>query len=87
MLRGSATLLAIAYDRDGKALNSVSNTLNINVPSSEYPRFMKSGIQYRGQLDIPAQAAWLRAGIFDPSSGRVGSLEVPFSVTLSHPTR
>jgi hypothetical protein len=29
-------------------------------------------------LDLPAQAAWLRAGIFDPSSGRVGSLEVRF---------
>jgi hypothetical protein len=74
VLHGSTTLLAIAYDRDGKALNSVSKTLNINVPSSEYPQFMKSGIQYREQLDIPAQAAWLRAGIFDPSSGRVGSL-------------
>jgi VWFA-related protein len=87
VLHGSATVLAIAYDRDGKALNSVSNTLNISVPSSEYPRFMKAGIQYREQLDIPAQAAWLRAGIFDPSSGRVGSLEVPFSVSLSHPSR
>ena len=87
VLHGSATLLAIAYDRDGNALNSVSNTLNINMPSAEYPLFMKSGIQYLEQLDIPTQAAWLRAGIFDPSSGRVGSLEVPFSVTPSHPTR
>jgi VWFA-related protein len=84
VLHGNATILAIAYDRDGKALNSVTNTLNINVPSSEYSRFMKAGIRYREQLDIPAQAAWLRAGIFDPSSGRVGSLEVPFSVA-GHP--
>jgi VWFA-related protein len=87
VLHGSATVLAIAYDRDGKALNSVSNTLNINVPTSEYPRFQKVGIQYREQLDLPAQTAWLRAGIFDPSSGRVGSLELPFSVPINRPSR
>jgi hypothetical protein len=80
VLHGRATLVAIVYDRDGKALNSVSNTLNINVPSAQYPQFMKQGINYRGQLDLPAQAAFLRAGIFDPASGRVGSLEVPISV-------
>ena len=77
VLQGQATLVSIAYDRDGKALNSVANTLNLNVPSAEYARFVKEGIHYREQLDIPAQAAWLRAGIYDHVSGQVGSLEVP----------
>jgi VWFA-related protein len=83
VLHGSATLVAIAYGRNGNALNSVSTTLNINVPSTQYPQFLKQGIHYRAQLDLPAQAAWLRAGIFDPASGRVGSLEVPISMPLS----
>jgi VWFA-related protein len=87
VLHGTATVLAIAYDRDGKALNSVSNTLNITVPTSEYPKFQKLGIQYREQLDLPAQTAWLRAGVFDPSSGRVGSIELPFSVPISRSSR
>jgi VWFA-related protein len=77
VLHGQATLVSIAYDRDGKALNSVANTLSLNVPSAEYARFVKEGIHYREQLDIPAQAAWLRAGIYDHVSGQVGSLEVP----------
>lgn len=77
VLHGQATLVSIAYDRDGKALNSVANTLALNVPSAEYARFEKEGIHYREQLDIPAQAAWLRAGIYDHVSGQVGSLEVP----------
>ena len=77
VLHGQATLVSIAYDRDGKALNSVSNTLSLNVPSAEYHRFLKEGIRYRQQLDLPAQAVWLRAGIFDHESGLIGSLEVP----------
>jgi hypothetical protein len=77
VLHGQATLVSIAYDRDGKALNSVANTLALNVPSAEYARFEKEGIHYREQLDIPAQAVWLRAGIYDHVSGQVGSLEVP----------
>jgi VWFA-related protein len=85
ILHGTATLVAIVYDRDGNALNSVSNTLNINVPSAQYPQFMKQGINYREQLDLPIQAAFLRAGIFDPASGRVGSVEVPISVPAPPP--
>ena len=77
VLHGQATLVSIAYDRDGKALNSVANTLSLNVPSGDYARFVRGGIQYREQLDIPAQAVWLRAGVYDHASGQVGSLEVP----------
>jgi VWFA-related protein len=84
VLHGATTLLTIAYDRDGKALNSVSNTLAINVPSAAYPQFVNGGIHYQQKLDIPAQAAWLRAGILDPVSGHVGTLEVPFSVKATN---
>jgi hypothetical protein len=85
VLHGTTHLLTIAYDRDGKALNSVTNTLSINVPSADYPKFLKAGIHYHQKLDIPAQAAWLRAGILDPVSGHVGSLEVPFSARVTIP--
>lgn len=85
VLHGATTLLTIAYDPDGRALNSVSNTLAINVPSAAYPQFLSGGIRYQQKLDIPAKTAWLRTGILDPVSGHVGSLEVPFSVkTATH---
>ncbi len=45
---------------------------------------MKQGLQYSQKLDLPAQAAWLRAGILDSNSGAVGSLEVPLSGPQSH---
>ena len=82
LLHGGASLLTIAYDRDGKPLNSVSNALNIHVPPGQYAHFMQQGIQYRQQLDIPSQAVWLRAGVFEPASGRAGTLELPVAVAL-----
>jgi VWFA-related protein len=86
VLQGRTTLVVIAYDRDGRPLNSTSNTLNLRVPPAQYSTFLKQGIHYRQQLDIPAQAAWLRAGVVDHTSGSIGSLEVPFSVSQTHPT-
>jgi VWFA-related protein len=84
-LHGSATVVAIAYNHDGQALNSVSNTLQIAVPAAQYSLFVKEGIHYREQLDVPAKASWLRVGVFDPSSGRNGSLEIPLSVSPGQP--
>jgi hypothetical protein len=58
----------------------VSNTLSIKVPSGDYDAFLKAGIHYHQNLDVPAQTAWLRTGILDPVSGLMGTLEIPFSV-------
>ena len=79
VLHGTVTLVAIVYSRDGTPLNSTSNTLNLNVPAAAFAQFVSQGINYPQQLDVPAQAAWLRAGILDQNSGEVGSLEVPLS--------
>jgi hypothetical protein len=76
-LHGSVTLVVIAYDSNGTPLNSTSNALSLNVPAGAFPQFVKQGIKYSQKLDLPAQAAWLRAGILDSNSGAVGSLEVP----------
>ena len=75
-LQGQLTLVAIAYDRNGTPLNSTSNTLALHVPDGSFAQFVKKGIQYSQELDVPAQAEWLRAGLLDQNSGEVGSLEL-----------
>jgi VWFA-related protein len=82
VLHDTVTLVAIAYDRNGTPLNSTSNTLNLNVPAAAFPQFLKQGMHYAQQLDLPAQAAWLRTGILDQNSGEIGSMEVP--LTIAH---
>jgi VWFA-related protein len=83
VMHATVTLVSIAYDGNGKPLNSVANTLNIDVPAAQYLRFVEQGIHYRQQLDLPTQSVWLRAGITDSVSGHVGSLELPIRVTKS----
>jgi VWFA-related protein len=80
VLHDEVTLVAIAYDRSGTPLNSISNTLKLNVPAAVFSQFAKQGMQYPQQLDVPAQAAWIRAGILDQNSGVIGTIEVPLTV-------
>jgi VWFA-related protein len=83
VLHGAATFVAIAIDRDGKAVNSASGALDLHVRPEQYSRFVKEGIQFHQQLDVPAQTKWLRAAVYDHDSGRIGTLEVPINPTLS----
>jgi VWFA-related protein len=82
VLHGAATFVAIALDRDGKAVNSASGALELHVRSEQYSRFLKEGIQFHQQLDLPAQTRWLRAAVYDHDSGRIGTLEVPINPAL-----
>jgi hypothetical protein len=83
VLHGAATFVAIAIGRDGKAVNSVSGALDLHVRPEQYARFLKEGIQFHQQLDLPAQTKWLRAAVYDHDSGRIGTLEVPINPALS----
>jgi VWFA-related protein len=83
VLHGAATFVAIAIDRDGRAVNSVSGALDLHVRPEQYSRFLKEGIQFHQQLDVPAQAKWLRAAVYDHDSGRIGTLEVAIDPALS----
>jgi hypothetical protein len=83
VLHGNATFVAIAIDRDGKAVNSISGTIDLHVQPEQYPRFLKEGIQFQQQLDLPAQTKWLRAAVYDHDSGRIGTLEVPINPVFS----
>ncbi len=79
VLHGAVTFVAIALDRDGRALNSVSGALDLHVRSEQYPAFVKQGIQFHQPLDLPPQTRWLRAAVYDNASGRIGTFELPIS--------
>jgi len=43
------------------------------------PTFLQSGVPLSLAIDMPRDAAYLRSGIYDSLSRRVGTLEVPLS--------
>ena len=76
----SVEFVAIAYDRDGKILNVVNRTFKLNLQSEQYDRIMRTGLPLHQELDVPAGEVYLRIGVHDLSTDRVGSMEIPLPV-------
>jgi VWFA-related protein len=76
----SVEFVAIAYDRDGKILNVVNRTFKLNLQSEQYDRIMRTGLPLHQELDVPAGEVYLRIGVHDLSTDRIGSMEIPLRV-------
>lgn len=72
-------IAVVAYDRDGTPLNSVVNTADLSLSPQLYAVFQKTGVQLHEEIDVPNRNAYLRTGIYDLASGKVGTLEVPLN--------
>jgi VWFA-related protein len=67
----------MAYDRDGNPVNWDRITLAMNLRPAEFGAMQKSGIPVHMEIDLPVEYAYLVTGVYDWSSGKSGSLEVP----------
>jgi VWFA-related protein len=65
------------YDGDGKRLNSSDAGLEVDLPAASWERAMASGIRIHQEIDAPAGDVYLRLGVRDASSGRLGTVEIP----------
>ncbi len=76
---------AAAYDAESRMLNGVVNNAAREASSTEEPT--KPGVfRVRQQLDIPVNAAWIRIGVRDKLTNRVGTLEVHLPLAPETPT-
>jgi VWFA-related protein len=76
----SVEFVAIAYDRDGKILNFVNRTFKLNLRSEQYDRIMQTGLPLHQELDVPAGEVYLRIGVHDLSTDRIGAMEIALGV-------
>jgi VWFA-related protein len=81
--QGHVDALAIAYDRDGKLLNWAGNKVPIALDHAAWDQSSRSGLQIHQVLDLPAGDVFLRVGLYDPGSGRFGSMEIPLHIAAS----
>jgi hypothetical protein len=70
-----------AYDVYGKLISRVDETRNLNLTPQQYQQFLRSPGQYFQRLDLPHGEIFLRVGILDGVSDKVGTLEIPLTVT------
>jgi VWFA-related protein len=70
----------IAYDGDGKQLNSVDRGVAINLTDALYQQVMHGGIPVHQEIDLPEGVIYLRLVVHDLDTSKVGSTEVPVIV-------
>jgi hypothetical protein len=70
-----------AYDVFGKLITGLSQTISSPAMTAEqYQRFLQRPFQPSQQIDLPPGEIFLRVGVLDGGTDKVGTLEIPLNV-------
>lgn len=70
-----------AYDVYGKLITGLSQTITSSpLTAEQYRRFLQKPFQPFQQIDLPPGETFLRVGVLDSVSDKVGTLELPLTV-------
>jgi hypothetical protein len=67
----------IAYSQDGKPLNWMLRSVNLAIRPEQMATAQASGIPFHFDFDVPPGDVYLRTGIYDASTSKAGTLEIP----------
>jgi VWFA-related protein len=82
--KGTLTLSLVVYDKYGQIASRREHLVALNIKPDMWETYQKNGgLQLHSDLDIPNGQFWLRTGVYDATSQKVGTMEVPFSAV--HP--
>jgi VWFA-related protein len=77
---GTINLCLIVYDKYGQIASRRSHLVALNIKPDAWDQYEKSGgLQLHADVDAPKGQYWLRTGIYDASTRKVGTMEIPFS--------
>jgi len=71
----------VGYDGEGKRVNYVDRTIRMALTASQYGQMLSSGLPVRLAMEMPAGRGFLVTAVHDRNSARVGSIEIPLTVT------
>jgi VWFA-related protein len=74
-------LALIAYNRDGRPVSDVERHVKLRIPAADFAPAMKDGLPVRFRVNLPIGFGFLRLALHDPMTNRIGSLEIPVSVS------
>ena len=78
--KASVELDIAAYGEDGTKLNVIRQTANLTLKMDDLPKFLQRPFQVPLQLALPPGKIFVRVGILDSESGKIGTLEIPQTV-------
>jgi VWFA-related protein len=81
-----------AYDLNGKFLGSHSQDVSLDLPVDRFVQFIEEPVLFHEQIAFYPGPLFLRVGVLDTNSNKVGTLEIPLTVptvpgqsTITHP--
>jgi VWFA-related protein len=77
--KGTLNLSLVVYDKYGEIASREDHLVNLNIKPDVYAIFQKTGVQLHGEVSVPKGQYWLRTGVYDQASRKVGTMEVPLS--------
>ena len=78
--------MIFVYDADGAVFNSVAGGIRAVIPASTYAPFLQNGIHFRQDVSVPIKGEYfLRIGIHDDASNKVGAVELPVAAVSNLP--
>jgi VWFA-related protein len=76
---GILNFTLLIYDRYGKIIDHQVYVAALNIKPGEYATYEKAGVPLHADIATPKGNYWLRTGIYDESSRKVGTLEIPLA--------
>jgi VWFA-related protein len=77
--RAPVEVALVAYSQRGESLNWLARSVNLAIRPDQLALAQSSGIPFHFDFDIPPGDVYLRAGIYDASTERAGTLEIPIA--------
>jgi hypothetical protein len=79
MRKGMLNVSLTVYDRYGNVICREAHLADLDIKPDVYTMFQNTGVQLHADLAVPRGNYWLRTGVYDQSSRKVGTMEIPLS--------
>jgi hypothetical protein len=78
--QGVTNFMVASFDNDGTPRTSIVSQAKSELKPESYRDVEAGGVRLHQEVDIPVTAAFLRMGVQDGLSGRMGTIEIPLPV-------
>ena len=79
--RAEVEIALAVFDSDGVRVNRNDTGLQIDLSRDKLAGYMRTGIPIRQEIDVPSGRSYLKMGIRDVASGRIGTIEISLRTT------
>ena len=77
---GVTNFMVTSFDENGSPRTSIVSQATSNLKPESFHEIEAGGFRLHQEVDVPSKAAFLRLGVQDALSGRMGTIEIPLPV-------